>query len=67
MKIHPQDYIALRNAVLPFRAQGNPMTMRDRWDMLWRSGFDIAPLYRAGLNDDHIDTALRRIVKDSQS
>ena len=35
---------------------------RFRWDALHASGFKTAPLYSAGLNDSHIDTALRRIV-----
>ena len=35
--------------------------MRYRWDVLWLSGFKITSLYHY-LNDDHIDTALRRIV-----
>ena len=37
---------------------------RYRWDLFWASRFDAAPLYSAGLNDDHIDTALRTIVKE---
>jgi len=36
---------------------------RHRWDMLWGSGYSITPLY-SYLNDDHIDTALRRIVRE---
>jgi hypothetical protein len=65
MKMHRQDYIALCNALAPFLAQGSPVTMRDRWELLWRSGFDVETLYKAGLNDDHIDTALRRMSKQS--
>jgi hypothetical protein len=34
---------------------------RYRWDLLWLSGFDITSLYHY-LNDDHIDTALRRLL-----
>jgi len=35
---------------------------RARWDTLHASRFDTARLYREGLTDDHIDTALRRIL-----
>lgn len=37
-------------------------SMRDRWDALHNSGYSTKPLYDAGLNDDHIDTALRSIA-----
>jgi hypothetical protein len=37
-------------------------TTRLQWDMLWASGFPVNKLYAAGLNDHHINTALRRIV-----
>ena len=37
--------------------------MRFRWDLLHASGFKSATLYDAGLNDTHIDTALRRICE----
>ena len=35
--------------------------MRNRWDSLWLSKFPVNNLYKKGLNDDHIDTALRKI------
>lgn len=45
------------------------LNKRYRWDMIWvadqgqrRTLFDA--MYHAGLNDDHIDTALRRIVPE---
>lgn len=37
--------------------------MRFRWDCLHISRFDVCSLY-AYLNDSHIDTALKRIVKE---
>jgi hypothetical protein len=42
-------------------------SMRNRWDALWRSGFPTQRLYAAGLNDDHIDTALRLIASLSMA
>ena len=40
--------------------------MRYRWDLLWcavdAGHFDIGTLYRAGANDEHIDTLLRKAV-----
>ncbi len=40
------------------------LDQRFRWDLLHASGGWelVAPLYDAGLNDSHIDTALRSIV-----
>jgi hypothetical protein len=35
--------------------------MRYRWDLLWLSGVKVTKYYHY-LNDDHIDTALRRIL-----
>jgi hypothetical protein len=34
---------------------------RYRWDLLWLSGVDVTKYYHY-LNDDHIDTALRRLL-----
>jgi hypothetical protein len=40
---------------------------RDRWDSFWRACdaglINCHDFYGAGLDDSHIDTALRRIVK----
>lgn len=36
--------------------------MRYRWDVLHASRFDVCELYAQGLNDNHIDTALRSII-----
>ena len=35
---------------------------RYRWDLLLRSGMSTNVYYHNGLNDDHIDTALRNIT-----
>lgn len=36
--------------------------MRYRWDCFHASHYDVMALYREGLNDSHIDTALRAIL-----
>jgi hypothetical protein len=45
------------------KRQGN--TERNRWDAFWHAvdmgRFNLADAYREGLNDKHIDTALRYI------
>ena len=64
MKMTQAQYQALRDAIEPLlpqygRAYGS---MRHRWDLLWTSKFDVTPFYKTGLNDNHIDTALRKIA-----
>jgi hypothetical protein len=64
MKMSAGDFAKLSAAVTPHLAStANPAhsDTRQRWDAMWKSGFDTTPLYKAGLNDAHIDTALRRI------
>ena len=34
------------------------------WSMFYASKFDVMKLYNAGLNDEHILTALKRILSD---
>ena len=34
------------------------------WSMLRISGYNVRPLYRTGLNDSHIETAIKRILSD---
>ncbi len=34
------------------------------WAMFYVSKFDAKALYKAGLNDNHIETALKRILSD---
>lgn len=73
MKISQEDYEDLKYAILQCRmAQNQDMHARYerlfwsdekyRWDLLWMSGVDVNILYKKGLNDDHIDTALRKIL-----
>lgn len=74
MKIQPNDYAALKLAIETRFTAADRVAIwsryvardlsatRFRWDMLWASGFDTRPLYDAGLNDSHIDTALRSIM-----
>ena len=41
--------------------------MRLRWDWFWAAGlmeYGRDTLYENGINDDHIDTALRSIVRE---
>jgi hypothetical protein len=64
MKMSSGDFAALSAAVTPHLAStADPAhsAMRQRWDAMHASGFGTAPLYKSGLNDDHIDTALRKI------
>jgi hypothetical protein len=73
MKISKQDYLALHDAIHAVLGQyplaGNAYRscglsdMRFRWDLLHASKFDTSALYAAGLNDTHIDTALRQIIR----
>lgn len=66
MKINANTYTELRDAVSPIMRHfpHKPMTERLRWDCLWASKFPVSRLYSEGLNDSHIDTALRAIAKD---
>jgi len=75
MKMHRQDYLALRAACHAVMAQfdgvGYPTahltSERIRWDIMHASEFNTSTLYDTGLNDSHIDTALRRIVTEYKS
>jgi hypothetical protein len=74
MKIHRQDFLALQAAIERRFSAADRVAIwsryaarelgpdRFRWDMLHASGFNTAPLYNAGLNDNHITTALRAIL-----
>ena len=76
MKMHRQDYLAMREAIRTYFAcvdfaalaadykNRDLSDMRFRWDALHASRFPTNGLYYAGLKDEHIDTALRRIVKE---
>lgn len=64
MKMSSGDFASLSAAVKPHLAStADPAhsPMRQRWDAMNKSGFNTSPLYKAGLNDNHIDTALRKI------
>jgi hypothetical protein len=73
MKMTPDHYNQLSAAIVAKldsipniwrNCRGQGLTpMRFRWDALHASKFDTNVLYKAGLNDDHIDTALRAICK----
>ncbi len=41
----------------------NTATVRDRWDALYLSGA-LETAYKTGLNDAHIDTALKKIFRE---
>ncbi len=62
MKMRPETYKDLKAAI----ARTGMTAKRARWDALWASGFDVARLYKEGLNDEHIDTALRSIVTEGE-
>ena len=75
MKIKKEHLEYMREKIAPFdnpsereqyKASGFT-SKRYRWDLLHFAGLTpwlCNTLYREGLNDDHIDTALRVIVKD---
>ena len=66
MKMLPQDYAQLRESIHHNGGLPSTATMRQRWDALYKSQIDVCALYRAELNDDHIDTALRHIAKENR-
>lgn len=61
-KIPTAAQYAARDPVIPRIDRAKDTAMRHRWDALWAARFDCKPLYDAGLNDNHIDTALRAII-----
>ena len=65
MKMQKELYRELYDAIITVvPAIRNPATygMRQRWDALFASQYPVKKLYDAGLNDNHIDTALRNIL-----
>jgi hypothetical protein len=56
---------AARDSCIPRIEKAKDTAMRHRWDAFWVSRFETRILYRAGYNDAHIDTALRKIVLES--
>ena len=67
MRMHYSDLVAMRNAMERTGLPRPGSATRERWDCLWRACdaglFNVEALYRLGLNDDHIDTALRHIAE----
>lgn len=55
-----------RDGKFPRADQVKDLNKRYRWDLLWASGLSalITEMYDQGVNDSHIDTALRKIVKE---
>jgi len=75
MKISSEDFAILKGIIepimkeIPFKkyAAEGFSPKRYRWDLFWiaqrRSNLQLGcSLYEKGLNDDHIDTALRKIT-----
>jgi hypothetical protein len=62
MRISAELYADLRRAVAPHMPLDGMNSERKRWDALWASGFDVSRLYHAELNDNHINTALKKIA-----
>jgi hypothetical protein len=69
MKMSREDYRRLQDAlfvVLPPIRDPAMYGTRQRWEALWaaadRGLINVNELYSHGLNDDHIDTALRHIT-----
>ena len=65
MKISDELFLSLKRACIQVCANFNVdpirvQTERDRWDILFLTEMPSL-LYKADLNDDHIDTALRKI------
>ncbi len=64
MKMSLATYDQLAAAVRPHMTTESKTSERARWNALYASGFDYSEyLYGQGLNDDHIDTALRAIAR----
>lgn len=80
MKIKPEDYQYMLSKIRPLAPQipelrddilrtgkYKDLDKRIRWDLCYKAG--LIPwicdhLYPHGINDDHVDTALRRIMKE---
>ncbi len=75
MKILPEHVALMRDAIAPFAsaelfAQYQEQGLshkRYRWDLLWKSQFNVCTMIYPYANDDHIDTALRFLVSDDGS
>lgn len=68
MKMPAHLFSELSEAIDKVGGMPKGATMRQRWDLLHATaggGYNHFTLkcYKAGLNDDHIDTALRALAK----
>jgi hypothetical protein len=61
LKISKARFNELRAAIEVVGGIPKDSTVRQRWDALWASGYNSNLLYNEGLNDTHIDSALRKI------
>lgn len=64
MKMKPEHYAELKEAINAVGGFLPSTTMRQRWDILWRAPILTGHLY-AYLDDDNVDTALRQIAVDT--
>lgn len=64
MKMSEQTYKELKIAIDSIGGIISGASMRNRWDTLFACGFPVSRLYNEGLNDEHIETALRRMAHD---
>ncbi len=62
MRISTNLFNELLKAVRPYMSRYAHSNERARWNALWASRFDVRRLYDEGLNDKHIDTALKKIA-----
>ena len=71
MKIKTNHYRILREKIYTFLlthpkiTQGDCVSMRNRWDIYWASGTPITNAQEFNyLNDNHIDTAIKAILRE---
>lgn len=79
MKIKPEDYQYMLSKIRPLAPQipemreriitgiYNDLEKRLRWDLCYKADLSywiVDHLYPQGINDDHVDTALRHIMKE---
>lgn len=67
MKMTPELFREVLAAVDAIGGITTGASMLQRWNTLHASGFPTKRLYDAGLDDDHIDTALRLMARDREA
>lgn len=75
LKIRPEHVKALREAIKPLASvelfqeyRKRDLTHRRyRWDLVWKSGFNVCDLIYPYANDTHLDSALRFLVLEDGS